>query len=206
MSFPLRRPTRASFLLAAILFTVLPGCSALRQDEPKILEVYSLDQKPLCRVAILPFQNETSNDQGALIVYRVFVAEMNSLTKIMVVPEGDIRHIYRQLHIYPSHSLDSEKIRILADRLGADALITGKVTEMREEKQGDSVNPIIGINIQMLDAATGKIINSTYHKRDGDHYRMLMHFGKISTVTELSKYMAREIIQALEEKGIHSCR
>ena len=206
MLFPSRCKTPAFILLTAVLFSFLAGCTVTGRGEPEMLEIFPIREKPICRIAVLPFQNETANDEGALILYRVFTAEMNRLTKIIVVPEGDIRHIYRQQRIYPSRPLDTERIRILADRLSVDAVITGKVTVMREEKSGDSVNPLIGLNVQILDAATGKIIISTYHKRDGDHYRMLLHFGKINTITELSKYMSREIIEAWVEKGIRSCQ
>jgi hypothetical protein len=172
---------------------VASGCGL---PPPNLQQLAPIAQGSICRVAVLPFNNETSYSQGDIIMYRVFVAELSRRGKFMITPEGDVRKILHQMHTVPGEDFNIEQIRILADRLQVQLLITANIIEMDENVSSNSTNPTLAVIVRILDADSGRILWVTYHRRDGGQYRKVMHFGVVNTETELVRRVSHEIIES----------
>lgn len=188
--------------LSAVVFLV-PGC--VKSPSAPELSQLTAPSEAICRVAVLPFVNHTEYARGDLIVYRIFVAELNRLGGFSVVQEGDIRKIFRQMKLSPKETPGYEQTLVLADRLAVDAVITGEIITMREERGKQETAPELAVEMKLVPAGSTKPWLTTYHRRRGDDYRQVMHFGLVNTMTALTALLSDEILQLWFSKGLTPC-
>ncbi len=158
-----------------------------------------------CRVAVLPFVNETGYDVGDIIFYRIFTAELLDYGKFNLAREGDVRRIYRQMRIPALGNPVLEQVKMLAERLEVDLLIGGRIIFMADGKQGGRHTPSIAVSLRMIDGNTGRELVSTFHKRDGEEFRKIMQFGLVHSMTGLARRVSEEILEKWEKKGLLRC-
>jgi hypothetical protein len=178
-------------LIYGVIVFALSGCGL---PSPNLQQLAPIAQDNICRVAILPFNNETSYSQGDIVLYRVFAAELSQMGNFMIIPEGDVHNVLYQIHIVPGEDFNIEQIRILADRLQAQLLISANIIEMDEDVDGGRTNPRLAIIFRILDPETGRVLWVTYHRREGAQYRKIMHFGVVNTITELVRRISHEVV------------
>jgi hypothetical protein len=193
-------------LLFAVLITgcgvALPG----GQQLPQHRQMASLPTGSICRVAVLPFLNDSDYPLADAIFAKVFAAQLNTSGNYLFAQEGDILKIYQQLRLLPGESPTPEQRQLIASRLDAQLLITGTVIEMRENPGlGASVNPVLAVDVLLLDGQSSEPLWGAYHRRQGTDSRTTMHFGTIHTVTGLSRQVAEEIINLWFKKGLPRC-
>ena len=182
--------------------TLLPGTDRL----PLLGQVDPLPPGPICRVAVLPFSNESDFYMGDAIVSKVFTAHFQEWGQFQLIQEGDILKIYQQLRIFPGRFPSDDDLLIIADRLKVQLLISGRILEMEETRDFIGLlNPMIFMEIKILDGRSGDTLWKTFHRRQGIDYHTVMHFGAIQTFTGLSKQMAVEITNLWSNKGLFQC-
>ena len=165
---------------------------------PKIYEgTIKKEEKRIEKVAILPFKNQSQYPMGGVILYKIFMAELIRFRRCQVELESEVRKIFIQQRVYPTSTLSKDFYIVLADRLSIDAIITGDILKMREGE-----NPELSFWIKVIDPKTGNFLWCTFHKRDGEYYRKLLHFGKIRTISALAKKMCEEIIKKWEKEHL----
>jgi hypothetical protein len=189
-------------LLIVLILPISTGCDTL----PAFRQMSPLPPGPICRVAVLPFLNDTKYPLGDAIFQKVFAAEFQASGNYLVVQEGDIHKIYQQLHLLPGATPTPEQLRILANRVKAQLLITGTVVQMQENRVSFAgTDPLIAVDIQIRDGQSGDSMWTTYHRRQGTDYQKVMHFGTIHSIPGLSRQMAVEIINLWQRKGLPQC-
>ena len=190
------------YLFILLIGLLSTGCSRL----PMLGQIAPLPAGPICRVAVLPFLNESDYPLGDAIVTKVFAAQFQDAGNHMVIHGGDIFKVYQQLHILPGERPSSDQLLIITDRVKAQLLITGRILEMQEDRGfADTVNPFLFVEIQIFDGSSIERLWTTLHQRHGTDYHKVMHFGTIQTVTGLSKQMVKEIINLWFTKGLKQC-
>lgn len=191
------------FLMAVLLFGA--GC-AVRTELPMHREMKPLPPESICRIAVLPFLNDSKFPLADTLVAKVISARLYDAGNYLVTQDGDVLKAYRQLQILPGEAPDLEQYRIIADRVNAQLLITGIVLEMREDR-GDhgSVDPFAVLEVQIRDGRNGEVLWTTLHRRKGTDYKKTMHFGTIYTMTGLIQRMSEEIINLWFKKGLAQC-
>ncbi len=164
------------------------------------------DEGRVCRIAVLPFSNQTEYPLANTIFYRVFVAELLESGNYLISQEGDVRKIYRQMKVLVGQTPDIEQVRALAGRLGVRLVITGSVVEMRDKtRYGRKLDPTMGVIVRILEGETGRTLWTTFVRREGKEYRKVMHFGVINTVSALAKRVSSEILEAWFKEGLQKC-
>jgi polysaccharide biosynthesis protein PelC len=191
------------------LFVLLCAClsSACGTGRlPMQQQLTPLPSGQICRVAVLPFLNDSDFPLGDAIVGKVFATQFQNSGDYHVSQEGDILKIYQQLHLLPGMAPTLEQMQIIGNRVNAQLLITGIVLDMRENRgEHGTVNPLLVEEIQIRDGRSGETLWTTFHRRQGTDYKKTMHFGTLHTVTGLSRQMAEEIINLWFEKGLAQC-
>jgi hypothetical protein len=189
--------------------TALPSLSDLVKGSVRLpfhAQVKPLPPGPLCRVAVLPFINDSEFPMAGLIVDKVFSAEFQGSGKYKMIQEGDILKAYQQLHIFPGEAPTPEQLKIIAGRVNAELLVSGIIMEMREDRgEYRTVNPVLILEVQLRDGRDGETLWRTFHRREGLDYKKTMHFGTIHTVTGLSRKVIMEIINLWIDKGLDQC-
>lgn len=187
------------------LLTLLCACSV--KEPPTVLKQGALpDGGNICRIAVLPFVNQTGYKEADDIIARVFVSELVNSGNYQVAQEGDVRKFLQQMQVLPNQTPDSEQLRAMADRLGAQVVISGTVTEMNDKSEyGQQLEPSVAVVIRVIEGEFGRTLWSTYSRREGQQYRKIMHFGLVNSLTSLAKNVSAEIVEAWHKEGFLKC-
>jgi TolB-like protein len=190
-----------------LLLTLLLGSCALFREPPVVLKMAELPlEGNVCRIAVLPFTNQTEYNMADTLFNRVFVSELIEKGHYLVAQEGDIRRILLQMRVLPGEQLSSEQIRAVADRLGAQIVISGAVLEMRDKiGYGRRLDPSLAVVLRIMEAASGRTLWVTYNRAEGRDYRNIMHFGVINSVATLAQQVSVEILKVWENEGLKEC-
>ncbi|NTV13059.1 MAG: hypothetical protein HGA96_03860 [Desulfobulbaceae bacterium] len=160
----------------------------------------------ICRVAVLPFINQTDYKQADDIFARVFVSELVNSGNYQMAQEGDVRKFLQQMQVLPSQIPDVEQLRAMADRLGVQVVISGTITEMKDSSEyGQRLEPSLAVVIRIMEGDSGRTLWSTYTRREGQQYRKIMHFGLVNSLTSLSKHVSAEIVESWHKEGFFKC-
>lgn len=192
-------------ILFIVLAAVIAAFGCVPSSSGPEVNVLGEAPKPICRIAVLPFVNTTDYALGDAIVYRIFVAELNRLGVFTVAQEGDVRRILRQMKLTPQETPGHEQTLVLADRLGVDAIITGEIVDMHEEEGAQDSDPLLAVDLKLLATGSNKPLLTTYHRRRGEDYRKVMHFGLVDTMTSLAVRVSDEILEIWFAKGLKPC-
>ena len=142
---------------------------------------------------------------GENIFYKAFTAELSTFPGLEEVPEGDILQLYKQFRIYPKNQPDERLLPMMAQRLEAQFVVTGDIQKMTEIDTGREVKTELTVLLNIYDGSTGKLLWSTYHKRRGEEYQNVLHYGRVNSLSGLSRRMANEILLLWIENGINQC-
>jgi len=193
--------------IAIVVNSLLASCSF--RSDPVLLKLDELpNQGKVCRIAVLPLANQTDYPLAGTILSRIFTSELTSTGRFTVSQEGDVRKILSQMQVISGRPMSVEQIRSLADRLGVDVVISGSVIEMRDTLvlASKHLDPSLAVIVRILEADSGRTLWTTYNRREGRDYRIIMHFGMINTVAELAQRLSREIIDEWHDEGVLSCK
>jgi len=197
---------RRAWPVAVILLSIFHAGCGYREQLPYHREMAPFRTGQACRVAVLPFANDSDYPLGDVIVKKIVMAELQEAGDYQVLQEGDVAKIFQQMRIYPGRMPNLEQMQIIADRLNAEILITGIILEMREDPwQYATINPKVVMEIQIRDGRNGETLWTAYHNRQGTDYTKTMHFGTIHSIAGLSRQMIQEIINLWYEKGLPQC-
>lgn len=197
---------RKAWLIAILLLLLMHTGCGYREPVPYHRVMAPFPAGQVCRVAVLPFANDSDFPLGDVMVKKIVMAELQDTGDYRVLQEGDITKTYQQLRLYPGRMPSLEQMQIVADRLDAEILITGIILEMREDPwRNTTVNPKIVMEIQIRDGRNGETLWTAYHNRQGTDYTKTMHFGTIHSLAGLSRQMVQEIITLWYEKGLPQC-
>lgn len=189
--------------LALLVVPLVAGCAAGKSMH--VQEFVAAPYGKVCSFAVLPIRNKSGYKQGERIFHRVFLSELVTHGSWRIALEGDVRKIYQQLHLKPWDQPSPEQLKVIASRLGVERLIAGDLFVMEEKIHKEYVNPAIGLQLRVYEGETGRILFSADHRRQGDDYRTMMHFGLVNSVTNLSRRLAQEILMEWKQRGLIPC-
>lgn len=191
--------------LFVLLIVLASGCSV--KDTPTVLKQGPLpDEGNICRIAVLPFVNQTSYQQGDDIFARVFASELVNKGGYQVAQEGDIRKFYQQMQLLPTQVPSVEQLRALADLLDVQVIVAGAVVEMRDKSElGQILDPSVAVIARIIEGGSGRTLWASYIRREGNQYRKIMHFGLVNSITSLASHSSAEIVAEWQKQGFKKC-
>ncbi len=139
------------FLLLASLLTAV-GCS-YQQDFVKGEAIQSRARW----TAVLPLVNLTSYPNAGRIVGDLLTTELYALTDFKIMERTEMLAKLKGEEDDLDEVLDRAVALKVGKKLGVDTVIFGSVTEYRY-KRGLDEDPVVGINIRMLDVKSDKIL------------------------------------------------
>jgi len=190
-------------LTALLILSSLCGCAGQRMPQTRMSAMAETD---ICRIAIMPFENRTRDDRAATMAYRVLMAELIGSGQLEVEPEGDVGLFRLRHRLFPGEMLLPDQYADLARQMKVDAIVRGRITDIGyDSSRGERDIPYIALQLDLFDVRRGHPVLNTIHRRYGDEYRKMMHFGVITTTTGLMARMSQEIIADWSEKGVGNC-
>lgn len=165
------------FLLLFVLVAVMVGCGGgtVKYINP------SANLSYIKKIAILPFNNFSDDKYAGEKVRSALTIDLMSRHVFDVMEQGEVSKvlgmIFREEGFEEGRAvqMDKEMVKMLGEKLGAQAVILGSVNEFSSSRGGGS-NNVVSISIRMLDTSSGIILwqvnttavgNSTFRKMIG---------------------------------------
>ncbi|MFP3983350.1 MAG: penicillin-binding protein activator LpoB [Desulfurivibrionaceae bacterium] len=157
---------RLSFITLLFLACLaLAGCAVTSSQET--YKRTDMNFGMLRSVAVLPFQNLTSEEEAAARVRDTFSGMLLATEALEVLPPGEMQRGLNRVNPENRHSPTLEEIKELGSVLKVDAVITGTLREYETLRSGASEAHVISLSLQMLEVETGTIIWSASSTRGG---------------------------------------
>ncbi|MBI5558357.1 MAG: DUF799 family lipoprotein [Deltaproteobacteria bacterium] len=150
---------------SCLLILVLTGC-AMSTPQNDYTNT-TMDFSAIKSVAVLPFQNLTSDDQAAERVRDSFMGMLLASEAFYVLPSGEVnRGISRAGLRTPSTPMVDE-IKSISKILEVQAVITGTLREYGTVRSGSAEANLVSLSLQMMETETGTVIWSASSTRGG---------------------------------------
>jgi len=177
-------------ILGFLLISIC-GCGG-----PKFYVKPKSDIEKIKRVAVLPFENFTSDEYAGEKIRRLVITDL-LLNGIDVVEPGEVTRTLRDLQVKSLSSMKGADIQSMGKTLGVDGVISGSV-EALGTGRGVSVSyPEVSIQLMLLDVSSGGIIWSVQHTVGGASF-WTRHFGSEGiTLSEAARKAVKEAIATL---------
>jgi TolB-like protein len=148
------------------------------------------------RVAVLPFENFTSDGYAGEKIRRIVITELLS-KGIDVIEPGEVTKLLRELNIRSISSIKVSEIQEMGKKLGVEGVMMGSV-EAFEISRGISVTyPEVTINLILIETSSGNIIWSVRHTTGGASF-WTRHFGSEGiSLSEAARKVVKGAINTL---------
>lgn len=150
------------------------------------------------RVAVLPFENLSGDQQAGLRATRLSITELLASGAVDVVEPGEVQGALSRL---PGRVVRPtiEQIRTLGQDLGVQALVMGTVAQSEVLRSGAVSRPAVTLDAQMVETETGTVIWAATHTEQGGGIgaRVLGTAGE--PISETTRRCVQELLETLLE-------
>jgi hypothetical protein len=127
----------------------------------------NVDFALLHTIAVMPFSNLTGDKLAGERVRSTFMNSLISTGVLYVIPAGEVARGISRAGIDNPWMPSGEDASKLAAIVGADAVITGVVTEYGEVRSGAITGNVVAVNMQMIEKDSRKVIWSASTTQGG---------------------------------------
>lgn len=151
------------------------------------------DLGAISKVAVLPFENLTSERSAADKVQKIFYLELLSLDVFEVAEPGDVTKSVRS----GTDVLGPSDYQRIGKELGVEAVFVGTVVDFTESRTGSTSTPEVTIQLRMIETNTGSTIWSTGRTRSGASISTRLFGVGGESLTEASRRVLRAELETL---------
>jgi TolB-like protein len=181
---------KVSVTALSVLLVFIYGCVAEHFIRPKT------DISNIKRVAVLPFENFTSDDYAGEKIRRIVITELLS-RGIDVIEPGEVTRLLRELKIRSLGSISVSEIQNMGKTLGVEAVMMGSVEAFGISRGISVTYPEVTINLILIETSSGNIIWSVRHTTGGASF-WTRHFGSEGiSLSEAARKVVKEAINTL---------
>jgi TolB-like protein len=154
---------------------VLPliGCASTVQEWVKPGAAH------ISRLAVLPFENQTSALRAGQAVSDLLVSEILATGTTPVMDPSEVADLLRRESLDPADAGRLPSTQRLGRILQVSHVLQGAVTEYRY-KPGLSETPAVGVTARLVDVATGEVVWTASHARLGSSWIREDGLGRVA--------------------------
>ncbi len=152
-----------------------------------------------CRIAILPFQNETERKGGGEILMLHFARQLVNKRDVEVIEPGAMRQKLIDLRMIMSKGVSLADMDVIADVLDADMILAGKCSRY-DDYEGVSGIPRVMFSVLMIERESRKMVWSSASYNEGDNGVLFFDFGKLRTASSLASRMTQAVAELLVQQ------
>jgi TolB-like protein len=189
-----RYPIFLGVTLSVIGFLLISiwGCGG----GPKYFVRNKADVDKVKKVAVMPFEDFTSDEYAGEKIRRVVITEL-LLRGIDVVEPGEVTRVLKDSSAKSLSSVKAADMQSIGKALGVDGVITGSVEAFGMSKGISVTYPEVSIHLILLDVSSGNIIWSVQYTAGGASF-WTRHFGSEGiTLSEAARKAVKESIATL---------
>ena len=121
------------------------------------------------RVAVLPFENLSNDQQAGFRATRLLITELLASGAVDVVEPGEVQAaLSRFAGLTPRPS--TEQLLSIGQALEVQAIIAGTVAQSEVVRSGGTGIPVVTLDAQMVESETGAIIWAATHTEKGSGF------------------------------------
>lgn len=148
------------------------------------------------RVAVLPLENLTGDQQAGLRATRMIVTELLASGAVDVVEPGEVRAAMDR-NAGGSNIPTKEQVVALGKALGVQAIVTGSVTQSENLRSGTVAIPVVTLDLHMLETESGATVwAATQTEKGGGAAAKLLGTGG-EAISETTRRCVRRLIRTL---------
>ncbi len=167
-----------NLLLTGLVVLLLCGCENMNQMRAK-------SGNSVC-FAVLPFENLSGDPNAGLKVMSDLESALSASKQHKIIEPSEVRV---KLEPYQQKYLEPQK---MAELLGAQAVVTGTVTEYRYV-YGAGEQPVVSVNLRVISAKTGRTVYAKSYTSSG-----AFSWLKEASLGEIAKRLSQKIASDLE--------
>ena len=184
--------TRSALRSSVLLLLVLLGCGHGRAYKDR-----AMDFAAVKTVAIMPFQNLSTNPQGAERTREVFSEMLLATGAVYVLPTGEVARGIAKAGIATAATPSVEDAVNLGKALNVQAVITGTVKEYGEVRSGSSAANVISLGVQMLETSSGKVVWEATTTKGGIGFWARLFGGGGEPMNNITEDAVRDLLDKL---------
>ncbi len=182
---------RSALIVTAALALLASGCRTSRQTS---YLHKNADLGAITKVAVLPFDNLTSERPASDKVQKIFYLELLSLDVFEVAEPGEV---VKALRSATPEALGPADFQRIGKDLGVQAVFVGTVVDYVETRTGSTPTPEVTIQLRMIDTTTGLTIWSTGTTRSGAGVATRLFGVGGESLTEAARRVVRAELSTL---------
>jgi TolB-like protein len=180
------RLSRAVLLVSGVL--TLLGCASAAQEWVKP------GAGRISRIAVLPFENQTSSLRAGQAVADLLVSEILATGAMSVMDPSEVADLLRRENLDPSDASRLPSAQRMGRILQVSHVLQGSVIEYRY-KPGLSETPAVGVSARLVDVASGEVVWTASRARLGSSW--LREDGLARVAQHVANDMAAHLSGAL---------
>jgi polysaccharide biosynthesis protein PelC len=141
-----------------VLSQILLVCSCAPTGESNSYKNTLMNFAAVQSVAVLPFQNLTTDDDAAERVRDTFMGMLLATEAMYVLPPGEVERGIERTSLRDPAKPTVEKIKTLGQVLKVDAVITGVLREYGQVRSGQTQANLISVSVRMMEVETGNVV------------------------------------------------
>lgn len=192
-----RRVVVCAIALAALL---AGGCGAgnrLYVNDQADLTVYQ-------KVAMLPLANLTPDRFAGERVSRALMTELITSTGYRLVEPAEFWSTLVAIGGEPGNDgvIKPEKLREAAEKAGVQGIIRGAVTEYQVQRVNNGDVPVVGFDLEMIDAPTGNVVWRTSIQAGGRGRIPVVGGGGARSLGVLTQDACQQVVARLKGRAL----
>ncbi|NHZ73173.1 MAG: hypothetical protein GWP16_01730 [Nitrospirae bacterium] len=188
-----------TFLLAGISL-LLAGCSG--SVSPTEFANPQFDFGFVERVAVIPFENLTRDQNAGRRASRIMATELLASGALDVVEAGEVQAALakRPGATYGRIAIPSkEDVLTLGQELNVQALILGTVAQSETLRSGRVGIPVVTIDARMVETETGTTVWAATHTEKGSSFSAKVLGTSGTPISETTRLCVRQLLKSLVE-------
>lgn len=153
--------------IGCVLFLTLVLASSCTTTQRDVFHDEKMDFGAIQNVAVMPLANFTRDSQASDRVRDVFIAKLLSTGALYVVPVGEVAKGIAKTEIVTPTAPSPEEVVKFGSAIKVQAVIVGAVREYGEVRSGTAAANVISVNLQMIEAQTGRVVWSGSSTKGG---------------------------------------
>jgi len=182
-------------IIAGLLASALTACATQEASYKNSTMNFGAVQS----VAVMPFENLTSDDDAAARVRDAFMGMLLATEAMYVLPPGEVERGIERSGILKPTIPTAEKVQALGKVLNTDAVITGVLREYGTVRSGQSQANLISLSLQMMEVETGMVVWSGSSTKGGIKLSDRMFGGGGAPMNEVTKEAINDLLDQLFE-------
>jgi TolB-like protein len=173
---------------------LLAGCAsggATRYLHPNV------DMGAIQKVAVLPFENLTSERTAGEKVQKVFMTELLALAAFEVVEPGAVVRVLKAERVEAVETLGPAELKRIGETLKADALFLGTVVDFTDNRMGTTPAPDVTIQLRLVETQSGVTVWSASQTRSGASTSARLFGVGGASLTEAARELLRDELRSL---------